>query len=106
MGYQIIQNNLSDEEPLWRYMSVAKYLSLLSSKSIWLARPDTFKDQIEGSFPDSMKDEFDSIYTTLSKRFYFTGKHLVNDTEEFQNYLKQNTFISCWNKSIEESMIM
>lgn len=106
MNYQIIQNHLSDEESLWRYMDVAKYLSLLCSKSIWLARPDTFKDQREGSFSDSMKDELDSIYKTLSKRPDFTGKHLVNNTDEFQNYLKQNTFISCWHKSIEESMIM
>lgn len=57
MNYRIIKKNLSDEEPLSRCMDVAKYLSLLSSKSIWLARPDTFKDQREGSFPDSMKSE-------------------------------------------------
>ncbi|PME09157.1 hypothetical protein BCV44_04650 [Vibrio cyclitrophicus] len=106
MGNKIIQINLSNDESLWRYMDIAKYLSLLSSKSLWLARPDTFKDQREGSFPESMKNELDIIYAALSKRPDFTGNHLVNNTEEFQSYLKLNTFISCWHRSIEESMIM
>lgn len=106
MSYQIIQNNLYDDDSLWRYMDLAKYLSLLSSKTIWLARPDTFKDLREGSFPESMKHELDVIYAALSKRPDFTGNHLVNNTKDFQNYLNQNTFISCWHRSIEESMIM
>lgn len=39
----------SDGACLWRYMSLAKYISLLSTKALHFARMDTFDDPFEGA---------------------------------------------------------
>ncbi|TBT23710.1 hypothetical protein D5E80_24820 [Vibrio parahaemolyticus] len=68
MKYKIIRKNLDNNEILWRYMDLPKFLSLLSSESIWLARSDTFKDKREGLFHSAMRSELDRIYTVLDRK--------------------------------------
>jgi hypothetical protein len=104
--FQVIQKNLVDDEILWKYMDLPKYLSLLSSSSIWLARPDTFKDKREGVFHHEMKKELEGFYNEMSKRPDFPNDLPVKNVNEFQEYLSRNTFISCWHKSLNENMVM
>ena len=46
--------NFSPPEPgavLWRYMDFTKFVSLLDTQSLYLARADQLSDPFEGSFP-------------------------------------------------------
>ncbi|TBF85827.1 hypothetical protein [Rhizobium leguminosarum] len=36
---------------IWRYMDLAKFISLLQKKSLYFTRADKFEDQFEGSWP-------------------------------------------------------
>lgn len=85
-------------------MDTSKFLSLLSQKTLWLARPDTFKDKKEGVFHREMKAELDKIYRSLNSGIKATDG--INSSEEFQSYLSNNTYINCWHKNNSESMIM
>ena len=53
--YLKIDDTLEKSLRVWRYMDLAKLISLLEKKAIWLARADTFMDRHEGRFPDEMR---------------------------------------------------
>ena len=83
-------------------MDLAKLISLLDTKAIWLARADTFRDKHEGRFPDEMRSLIEKAYES----FRADDPSPVKDAEDFQDYLLKNTFISCWHKNIDENMAM
>ena len=97
-----IDESLDEGLKLWRYMDLAKLVSLLDTKAIWLARADTFRDKHEGRFPDEMRSLTEKAYES----FPADDSWPVKDAEDFQDYLLKNTFISCWHKNIDENMAM
>lgn len=106
MKHKIIRKNLDDNEILWRYMDLPKFLSLLSSKSIWLARSDTFKDKREGLFHSAMRSELDRIYAELERNGQIPRDAQIKNSSDYQRYLSDNTYISCWHKNAAENMVM
>lgn len=97
-----IDKSLNEGIKLWRYMNLAKLISLLDTKAIWLARADTFRDKHEGRFPDEMRGLIEKAYES----FRADDPSPIKDAEDFQDYLLKNTFISCWHKNIDENMAM
>jgi hypothetical protein len=100
--YLEIDDALEESLRLWRYMDLAKLISLLEKKAIWLARADTFRDRHEGRFPDEMREWIEEAY----KSFPDDDPSPVKDADDFQDYLLKNTFVSCWHKNIDENMAM
>ena len=97
-----IDDTLKKSLRVWRYMDLAKLISLLEKKAIWLARADTFMDRHEGRFPDEMRTLMEKAY----ERFLKNDPSPVKDADDFQDYLLKNTFVSCWHKNIDENMVM
>ncbi len=87
-------------------MDLAKFVSLLSSKSIWLACSDTFKDKREGIFNSAMRQELVEIYQRIHLMENVSETALVKNVDNFQAHLVRNMFLSCWHKSLEENMVM
>jgi hypothetical protein len=100
--YLKIDNTLEKSLRVWRYMDLAKLISLLEKKAIWLARADTFRDRHEGRFPDEMRTWMEKAYESFSN----DDPSPVKDADDFQDYLLKNTFVSCWHKNIDENMVM
>ena len=97
-----IREKLKPDEKLWRYMSLAKFVSLLDQASLWLARADTFRDKHEGRFPDEMRKTIEKAYES----FPDDDLSPVEDAADFQDYLVKNTFMSCWHKNLDENFVM
>lgn len=97
-----IDVSLDESLRLWRYMDLAKLISLLEKKAIWLARVDTLRDKHEGRFPDEMRALTEKAY----EGFPNDDPSPVKDVDDFQDYLVKNTFVSCWHKNIDENMVM
>lgn len=97
-----VDESLDEDLKLWRYMDLAKLISLLETRALWLARADTFKDKHEGRFPNEMRTLIEKAYT----RFPENDPSPVKDADDFQDYLIKNTFISCWHKNIDENLVM
>lgn len=97
-----IGEGLDPDQKIWRYMSLAKFVSMLAQKSIWLARADTFCDKREGRFPDEMLEIIEKAY----EGFPEDDPSPVKDAADFQDYLVKNTFISCWHGNLDENMVM
>jgi len=83
-------------------MDLSKFISLLSTKSLWLAKSNTFKDQQEGKFPSAMQQELEAIYKTFGE----DKKSKIKNENDFKRFLCSNAFISCWHKNAEENMVM
>ncbi len=88
---------------LWRYMNLAKFVSMLAKRAIWLARADTFGDKHEGRFPDKMRNYIEKAYEDYEDE---NDDSPVKDASDFQDYLVKNTFISCWHHNLDENMVM
>jgi hypothetical protein len=63
-----VEDLLSRDTRLWRYTDLAKFVSLLDSGSLWLARSDTFKEQSEGRFHDEMRTALESAYESFEEK--------------------------------------
>jgi hypothetical protein len=100
--YLEVDDELEESQKLWRYMDLSKFVSLIETNALWMARVDTFRDQHEGRFPDDMRKIIEKLY----EKFELPEVTVVKDADDFQDYLRKNTFISCWHKNFDENMVM
>lgn len=80
------------ETVIWRYLSLSKFLSLLNSRSLYLARSDQFFDKNEGKLSEMDKKLFDSFVPDISNRIEKEGIGC--------------SFIQCWVMNPEELFLM
>ena len=104
---------------LWRYMDLAKFLSLLDESSLYFTRIDHFNDPYEGALGVSTNEDA-WIKMEMQRRAPFVNlkefKDGENDSErekkEFDEYRRKirkwclNNYISCWHLSENESEAM
>jgi len=86
--------------PVWRYMSLAKFLSLLHTQSIFLSRVDLLDDPFEGSSTN--------MNITLRQELY-KDKIPPDQLEKFSQYFKHFrrwSYVNCWHLSTTESSAM
>ena len=75
---------------LWRYMSLAKFASLLQTEQIFLSRVDKLEDKFEGS---------------LTKSHY--KQTAMNETSKvFRRRLREKVYVNCWHVNDNESVAM
>jgi hypothetical protein len=48
--HESFQNRPADQESVWRYMDLARFLSLLQTSALHFARADQMSDRWEGSY--------------------------------------------------------
>lgn len=97
-----VEDSLSKDTKLWRYIDLAKFVSLLDSGALWLARSDTFRDQSEGRFPSEMRVAIEKAYQSFDDK----ADSPINSACDFQEYLCRNAYVSCWHKNVDENMVM
>lgn len=88
-----------DEETLWRYLSFGKFVSLLSTGSLYFARADKFDDQFEGHVPPLIQQ----YYKQKTDRFGEIGGRAVR---ELWKKWRKCVMCSCWHRGDQEAMGM
>ncbi len=78
------------DSQIWRYLDIAKFIHLLSTKTLHFTRMDQFKDKFEGSYPLKNISDWDKDYPE------------VGDFKNFRKFI----CVSCWYKSDRESTAM
>ncbi len=110
---------------IWRYFDLAKFISLLSKRSLYFACPPEFDDPYEGLYPKSHIEAFSSItqkylddmITTrnqIIERYPGVDVHGLNTTitnaaDRFRkgfDEVRLKFGISCWHKNENESAAM
>lgn len=88
--YEKLPRNSSS---VWRYMDLAKFLSLAHSKSIYFCRADLFDDPFEGSF----------THGSLEEHLKECGTDYPSNLIRFSSWIPCFSYISCWHASNFES---
>lgn len=90
-----------EEVNIWRYMSVDKFLFLVSRSKLYFCRSDKFKDPWEGQWPKGIVEALRSgkFAETYSEN---AGKQILNWSEK----QKMSMFINCWYSNPHESAAM
>jgi hypothetical protein len=109
---------------LWRYMDFTKYVSLLSSRSLYFARADCFDDTFEGAkglrknkkrWDDHYADFFRKAIRNPPEGYKFEMtdaeveaqvSRLLRDMETGGEYFRKRNYVSCWHESAHESEAM
>lgn len=106
-----------DESILWRYMDLAKFISLLKDRALYMTRADRFEDPFEGAVGLLRnKKEYDESFI----KFYYEilgdkveegspsndPKMLTDNIHWANDLLRRNSFVNCWNENRAESVAM
>jgi len=94
---------IADSEVLWRYMELPKFEDLLTTSTLYFARPDRFTDPFEGRLsPGNAQRESKSeeIFRSLYKIAKPENWQQVHET------MRKVVFISCWHRNTRESFEM
>src|SRR3954453_2740828 len=76
------------DRSVWHYMTLAKFIALLDTRSLFFCRLDCLDDPYEGS---------------LRRRWYGRGRRVFPTDEEQTRKLRESCFVNCWNMSDDES---
>ncbi|WP_319404788.1 DUF2971 domain-containing protein [uncultured Desulfosarcina sp.] len=83
--------------PLWRYMSISKFLAMLVNSGIYMSRLDRLGDKYEGWVPN------------LSYKGGFFKKHFEDRDQELRKISPKERkcyYVSCWHSNEEQSDAM
>ena len=100
------------DEKLWRYMDFAKFVSMISTGSLWFSRPDKFDDPFEGSRPNYYVNERNTVVVEQYRAQYPDMpveelKQIVEATFNRDLSIRNQYFyINCWHMNDCESEAM
>ena len=101
--HPILFQNLNGESRLWRYLDFSKFVSLISSKSLFFCRADQFSDPFEGSYPAYNFVHRREVYNDMSDEMF---QDVFTQRTAFVKGVKEWTYISCWHANEYESAAM
>ena len=115
----------SPDDMLWRFMDLAKFISLLKERALYLTRIDQFSDPFECAIGlAEHKAKYDAFYMDFLKEAVATAPRGKNEPIPTQEYIQENaerlfnemseinqkhrktTFVNCWHKNTVESEAM
>jgi hypothetical protein len=87
--------------PVWRYLSLARFLWLLLNRQLWLAPLDRLGDSFEGVAPSTLVHDL-TLPTDLSSY----GVDSTMNRAEALTRIRRSIFVSSWHLSEHESDTM
>lgn len=108
--YETCYSIPSDKTVIWRFMDLAKFISLLKDRALYMTRADKLEDSFEGavcSEEDSEKydEALNEYYTDLLEGKAVPEK-LIEDEHKANRLLRKNSYLNCWYEGEHESMAM
>ena len=112
---------LQSDNKLWRYMDLAKFISMLKSSALYFSSPDCFEDIYEGAHGElKNKKAWDDFYMSYARASIVTApdncwhkidmdileENAKNLVEQISKTWKKGVFINCWYHSEFESEAM
>ena len=112
------------EDKLWRYMDLAKFVSLISRNELFFSAASSFEDIFEGAKGvEKNKEKWDAFYLDFFKHAVSTApgrkacynadeiineeaNRLLNEIEKSGQKSREYTYISCWHLNSYESEAM
>jgi len=90
---------------IWRYMDFTKFISLLSTSSLYFARADSFGDPFEGSWTNlDLVEREDLINKAVADGV--RSEEAAYQFRRLMEFQPRNVAISCWHENEDESSMM
>lgn len=83
--------------PLWRYLDLTKFVSLLDRQSLYFVRIDKLQDDFEGASPVSNIAQREKI---------FESKLVAENLSKIIEQMRKNIVVNCWHANEYESAAM
>ncbi|KPK75783.1 MAG: hypothetical protein AMJ79_09745 [Phycisphaerae bacterium SM23_30] len=96
---EYFEKPINPDDKIWRYMDIEKYVSLITSKSLYFARLHEFEDHFEGSFWPTKILKPDFKHSNISESDKAVWKKNAEDNKKYMA-------VSCWHLSEYESDAM
>ena len=93
----------SEDIALWKYMDFTKFVSLISSKSLFFCRSDLLADPFEGSYSKANVMLRPYVYKGLEQNLF---KKMTTQIPNFAKWIREWTYINCWHANEYESAAM
>lgn len=91
--------NYGNDQRIWRYMDFTKFMTLVDSEKLFLARADSFSDDLfEGSYPLKNIENRKNIHGV-------TNASLI-ELEKVNKKFKEYIYFNCWHANDHESAAM
>ncbi len=103
---------VKDDDVVWHYFSLAKFLDLLKTSSLYFSRTNCFSDDWEGTLPHESARWLDEWFrnakntTDESDPQFSILKMFSTYSEYFRKLVVRRTFASCWHRKNGESSLM
>lgn len=91
--------DVNDDDVLWRYVDLTRYLDLLQTSELHLARADQMEDSWEGAFGEYTRKMGPVVY----------GEHWEQISRHFPtlyHWFRSHTYMNCWHVGAVESAAM
>jgi hypothetical protein len=94
---------LTDTAKIWRYMSLAKFISLLDKKQLWLSRSDTLGDNWELTLAGKQLERVIQRHPIDHVGNKNSNESAINRTQRIIKNWRNTTFVNCWSLDENES---
>jgi hypothetical protein len=89
--------SLIPTQPLYHYLPIGRFQSLIESHALYLRRIDCFeKDNLEGKIPQANHTEVSSLGVQLMEQIGLTKKFIENRNYSTDHILRKFTYVHCW----------
>ena len=88
---------------VWRYIDFTKFLSLISTKTLYLPRADKLGDPFEGSYSKANIQFRPQVYKDMPADSF---NKMISRMSYLARWRRQWTYISCWHMNDHESAAM
>lgn len=95
-----LYQDLNEDTVLWRYMSLVKFLDLISTKKLTLCRMDNFEDKFEGNSKQIL-EQIEKILIGAGM-----GAHILPDFTDPYEEVKLKSYALCMHANENESAAM
>ena len=99
-----------DDSVIWRFLDLAKFISLLKEEALYMTRADKFEDQFEGAVcslenSDNYDEALKDYYSECLEGELVSDQLIKNEHYAIQ-MIRKNSFLSCWYEGSYESIAM
>lgn len=87
-----------DDTPIWRYMDLGKFLSLIQTTQLWFSHTSKFDDPYEGRYSKEAAEEIQREKLGIEELSEEdTGFFMEDDADDY---------VSCWNRKENQSVAL
>src|SRR5688572_5268355 len=91
-----------DSTKIWRYVGLTKFLSLLSTRKLYLCRADKLDDPLEGVVPQVTHEYAEAVFSKVASN----SVEMAAQFAQVMRASREFTFVNCWHINDRESDAM